>query len=150
MDSLPLTGIGKVDRKALQAPPRSRPALDTAFAAPRTSLEKALINIWTEVLDIDSVGIHDNFLDLGGNSLLASQAISRVLKTFRVDLSVRLLLQAPTIADMAVLITESQTRTTGEEDLGRVLAEVEKLSDAEAESQLANDSTTRPTGDRRE
>ncbi|MBK6830462.1 MAG: amino acid adenylation domain-containing protein [Flavobacteriales bacterium] len=70
---LPRTPSGKIDRKALPAPDVKRPELDVAFAAPQTGVQKALANVWADLLGIDRVGIDDNFFDLGGNSLLSIQ-----------------------------------------------------------------------------
>jgi acyl carrier protein len=80
--------------------------------APRTPLETALAAIWREVLAIDVVGIDDRFLDLGGDSLRASQILARVIDQFGVELNLRVLLQTPTIADMAMVITQRQAGTT--------------------------------------
>ena len=104
LDSLPTLPNGKVDRQALPAPGTARPELEIPFAPPRTPLEESMVEIWQEVLGLDRVGIHDNFLELGGNSLLAGQVISRVIGIFRVELPLRSLFEAPTVADMAVAI----------------------------------------------
>ena len=68
LEKIPLTGQGKLDRRALPRPGQSRIKLGTTYVAPKSSLEKAIVGIWQEVLKIDKVGIHDNFFDLGGNS----------------------------------------------------------------------------------
>lgn len=99
LEALPLTPNGKVDRCALPAPDRS--SLEERYVAPRTSTEKVLSEIWAEVLDLERVGIHDNFFEIGGHSLLATQLISRVHKTFNVDLPLRSLFEDPTIANLA-------------------------------------------------
>jgi amino acid adenylation domain-containing protein len=140
LDAIPLTPGGKVDRKALPLPSSARPKLDTSFVAPTTPVEKKLAQIWADVLSIDQVGIHDNFFDLGGHSLLATQVISRVINTFRVELPVQFLFESPTVADMAVVITENQAKKVGPEDLARMLAELEALSDEEARQRLADES----------
>ncbi len=103
-DEFPLTPNGKVDRGALPAPGQGRPELESAFEEPRTSTEAELARIWAESLGVDRVGVHDNFLDLGGHSLLAAQLVSRVVKAFGVELSLRSLLEAPTVADMADVV----------------------------------------------
>ena len=84
---------------------------------------------------MDRVGVHDNFLDLGGNSLLATRVISRVANKLNVEVPVRLLLESPTVADMAVVVTQS--RSAGQEDLGRMLTEVEALTDDDAQRLIA-------------
>jgi acyl-coenzyme A synthetase/AMP-(fatty) acid ligase/acyl carrier protein len=136
LGALPLTANGKVDRLALPAPGSVRPELQTPFVSPRTPLEEELAGIWAEVLGLDQVGIHDSFLDLGGDSLLATQIISRVINAFGVELPVKSLLQAPSVAEMALLIMQSQAKKAGEEDLNRMLAGLEALSDEEAQRLL--------------
>ena len=101
--ALPLTETGKVDRLALPAPGRAR-ALASPPAAPRTSAERVLAEIWRDVLELDAVGIHDEFLALGGDSLLASRILARVERAFAVELQPSALLRAATIADMAALL----------------------------------------------
>ena len=113
MDSLPLTPNGKVDRRALPAPDPSRPELDETFADPRTPTEELLANIWVEVLKLDKVGIHDNFFDLGGHSLLATQVMSRLTKAFQIELPLRSLFEAPTVAGLAERIEESRRGEMG-------------------------------------
>jgi acyl carrier protein len=108
LDALPLTPNGKLDRKALPELGTSRPDLDTAFVMSRTPVEEELAEIWAEVLSLDHVGIHDNFLELGGHSLAATQVISRVLERFDLDLPLRILFEAPTVADMAEIIVRDQ------------------------------------------
>ena len=101
LPALPLTENGKVDRRALPAPGGSRPDLDGAFVAPRTEVEAQVAAIWAAVLDLDEVGVHDNFFDLGGHSLLATRAVSRLRETFGVDLPLRPLFENPTVAGLA-------------------------------------------------
>ena len=101
LEALPLTPNGKVDRRALPAPDTLRPELDEAFVASRTSVEELLAGIWSQVLNLERVGIHDNFFHLGGHSLLATQVMSRVYKTFQIELPLRCLFELPTIAGLA-------------------------------------------------
>ncbi|MEP6486691.1 amino acid adenylation domain-containing protein [Microcoleus vaginatus GB2-A3] len=100
LDALPLTPNGKVDRRALPAPDQSRPDQSVTFVAPRSPIEQQLADIWAEVLRLEQVGIHDNFFELGGHSLLATQVISRLRQAFGVELPVRTLFEAPTVADL--------------------------------------------------
>ena len=99
--ALPITPNGKVDRKALPAPDTSRPELAQKYIPPRTPLEKSLAEIWAEVLGIELVGIEDNFLELGGQSLLAITIVSRIRDKYQVDLPMRSLFDLPTIAQLA-------------------------------------------------
>ncbi|HEX7957441.1 MAG TPA: condensation domain-containing protein, partial [Pyrinomonadaceae bacterium] len=101
LPELPLTSNGKVDKRALPAPDSARPELAHQFVAPRTPVEEMLCGIWAEVLGVERVGIHDNFFELGGHSLLATQMVSRVRHAFHLELPLRALFDAPTVAQLA-------------------------------------------------
>ena len=132
LDALPVLPNGKLDRRGLPAPAQGRPELENSFVASRTPIEEALAEIWAEVLGLDRVGIHDNFLELGGDSLLASQVIAQVIKTFQVEVPLRSLFESPAIADMAVLIAQNQAKQAEPEDIERMLTELEALSEEQA------------------
>ncbi|MCW5848752.1 MAG: non-ribosomal peptide synthetase [Anaerolineae bacterium] len=140
LDAIPLTANGKVDRRALPQPDRHRPALATPWVAPQTAAETQLTRVWQDVLGMEEIGVHDSFMDLGGDSLLASQVVSRVNRLFQTRIPVRVLLQAATIADMAALLDASgdERRAEGLPDL---VAEMEQLSEAEAERLLREGET---------
>ncbi len=106
--SIPLTPNGKIDRLALPVPHGRRPDLKVAYAAPRSDLERFLAETWAEVLAVGPVGIHDDFFDLGGHSLAAARVISRVLQEFKLNLPVRTLFDAPTVARMADVVRQNQ------------------------------------------
>jgi len=129
LDAIPRTPNGKTDRLRLPLPSRYRPHLEHPFVSPGTALEKALAAIWAEVLGFDQVGIHDNFFELGGDSLLATRIISRVMRRFRADLPIKTLFESPTVAKMVEILLHGQARTIGEDELARILSEVESLSD---------------------
>jgi acyl-coenzyme A synthetase/AMP-(fatty) acid ligase/acyl carrier protein len=139
LDELPRAPNGKVDRKALPEPGRSRPELDTAFAAPGTPVETQLAGIWSDVLSLDKVGIHDNFFDLGGHSLAATRVIARVIERFQLELPVKALFDSPTVADMAAVITRNQANQAEQGDLARMLKELEALSDEDARRLIQNE-----------
>jgi amino acid adenylation domain-containing protein len=137
MAELPLTRTGKVNRRALPDPGKSRPNLATPLAEPTTEVERKLAAIWMQVLAIDQVGIHDIFFDLGGHSLTAHRVIARVIQTFQLELPVKALFDAPTVSAMAAIITQSQTKYASDEDLAQMLREVEVMTEEEAQRQLA-------------
>ncbi|MEH2136767.1 non-ribosomal peptide synthase/polyketide synthase [Nostoc sp.] len=107
LDSLPLTPNGKIDRRALPVPETSS-KLSDKYVAPRTPIEEILAQIWVQVLKVELVGRHDNFFELGGHSLLATQLISRIRTNFQVELPLRSLFTAPTIAELAPNIQRLQ------------------------------------------
>jgi amino acid adenylation domain-containing protein len=100
VETLPMTN-GKLDRLALPRPDTLRPELKDTYVAPRNEVEKKLAEIWSEVLQIEDIGVHDNFLDLGGHSLTASRVLSRVLACFRVEISLTALFESPTLDGLA-------------------------------------------------
>jgi amino acid adenylation domain-containing protein len=112
LESLPLTPNGKLDRKALPAPDFTNSELTASFVKPRTTEEKKLAEIWSQVLGVAKVGIYDNFFELGGHSLLATQLIAKVGETFQVELPLRYLFQSPTVESLAAQITQQQTDLT--------------------------------------
>ncbi|NEO50211.1 MAG: AMP-binding protein, partial [Moorea sp. SIO4A3] len=125
LSQLPLTPNGKVDRKALPVPDVASSVL-TEYVAPQTEIQKNLVEIWQEVLGIEKVGIHDNFFDLGGHSLMATQVVSRVGQAFSVELSVSKLFENPTIAQLAeVLVNEQQLEQKENQIIPRVSWEQE-------------------------
>jgi amino acid adenylation domain-containing protein len=104
LERMPLTSNGKVDRSSLPKPTAEniQPAQD--FAAPSTETEKTLAALWCDLLKIESIGRCDNFFDLGGHSLLVIRAVSRMRKTFGVDVQLRNLFECPTVAELAGVI----------------------------------------------
>lgn len=139
LDELPLSPNGKVDRRALPAPNVVKPESALTLVEPRTPTEKRLAGIWVEVLEIDRVGIHDNFFfTLGGNSLLATQVMTRIRDAFQVELPLRHFFETPTIAHLAVAIAEKLALDSDSEMLTQALAELEHLSEDEVQAILAS------------
>ena len=101
LDRFPLTPNGKVDRRALPVPTDTRPELGRAFVEFRTPTEELLVDIWSQVLEVERVGIYDDFFDLGGHSLLATQVVSRIRETFKLEMPLRRLFETPTVAGLA-------------------------------------------------
>ena len=106
--ALPLTISGKVDRAALPAPDATNTLRDGDVVAPRTDVETELAAILSSLLGVDEVSVQDNFFMLGGHSLLGTQLIARVRDAFGVELSLRTLFDAPTIADLAAEIERAR------------------------------------------
>ncbi|MFH1937853.1 MAG: beta-ketoacyl synthase N-terminal-like domain-containing protein, partial [Bacteroidota bacterium] len=121
LDKLPLTPNGKIDRKALPDPLKGSGAPETLqvqshanFIKPQTALEKQISEVWQEVLNIERVGIHDNFFDLGGHSLLLIQVQSRLRALVGESLPVVKLFQYPTIQSLAAHITHNEPKETAD------------------------------------
>jgi amino acid adenylation domain-containing protein len=127
LDELPLLPSGKVDRNALPAPDASRPELSKAFVAPENPTQARLVEIWMNVLGIDRVGIHDDFFELGGDSILATRLASRVRRIFGIELPLRELFWKTTVSELAAAIEEL------------VIEQLENLSEEEAEQLLQNE-----------
>ena len=98
---MPRTPNDKIDRNALPAPDLEAISRETAYAPPRTPLEKRLVALWENLLQMDEIGIHDNFFSLGGHSLLAVQLMTALRQQMGKELPLRLLFDAPTIAELA-------------------------------------------------
>jgi len=120
LEALPLTPNGKLDRAALPAPDAANTLQDGVVDAPSTPLEKQLTEIVTTLLNVDQVGLDDNFFMLGGHSLLGTQVIARVAATFGIDLTLRALFEAPTV------------RLLADEVERRIITRLEAMSDEEA------------------
>ncbi|WP_020479986.1 non-ribosomal peptide synthetase [Mastigocladopsis repens] len=121
LKALPLTPNGKVDRNALPAPDEAV-ATQRNFVIPRTPVEEVLAGIWAQLLFLQKVSIEDNFFDLGGHSLVATQVISRLRTTFGVELPLRQLFESPTVAELAEHIERAMRVASVQEitSIGRV------------------------------
>ena len=105
---MPLGPTGKVRLTALPDPGSLRPELETPYRAPRTAIERCVADIWSSVLEIQPIGIDDNFFDLGGHSLSAGRITARIHEQLRVDLPLRVMFEAPTVALLAGHIAAQQ------------------------------------------
>ncbi len=108
LEVLPLTRSGKIDRGALPAPGNLRPELQDVFVAPRNAVEQRIARIWSDLLGIESVGIHDNFFDLGGHSLLAVRLVAELEKNFGRQLALATIFRSPTIAELTELFKQKR------------------------------------------
>jgi amino acid adenylation domain-containing protein len=145
LEKLPLTPNGKIDRKALPPPDIERPELQRAFVAPRTAVEEVLAGLWATVIELKSVGVHDNFFtELGGHSLLATQLVTRIRETFPVEVPLRRIFEAPTVAEFAsVLLQNTEERPIVERTAELILSMME-MSDEEVERRLARIADSTP------
>src|SRR5256885_16606698 len=108
MDKLPLTANGKVDRQALPAVSFERTAHAHELTQPLSETEQAIAAIWAELLKVGHIGRHDDFFDLGGDSLLAIRAVSRIRDAFGADLQTLTLFENPTIGDLAAVLADAK------------------------------------------
>jgi amino acid adenylation domain-containing protein len=125
LERLPLSPNGKVDRGALPAPEAGAAAPDDRpYVAPRTDAETRVAAVFAAVIGLERVGAHDNFFELGGHSLLATQAIWRLREDFGVELALRTLFEAPTVAELAAVVED------------RLIEQIEALSEDEVDALL--------------
>lgn len=124
LDKLPLTPNGKIDRLSLPAPD----ALEqqATYLAPRNEAEMHLVRLWEDILGIERIGVRDNFFNLGGHSLLAVQAISKIRDYFSIELPLQTLFDAPTVGQLAELLSTNQPSGTLQAPAIRLLSEHER------------------------
>lgn len=115
LTALPLSANGKVDRKALPGLIRGDEVASVAYEAPSNQIEEMLADIWAEVLQVEQVGINDNFMSLGGNSLEAIRLKARISKAFELELPLNLIFEKPTIAELAEAIEQIIAKLLAEE-----------------------------------
>ncbi|MFF3029990.1 amino acid adenylation domain-containing protein [Streptomyces rubiginosohelvolus] len=112
MDKLPLGISGKVDLRALPAPPSARPELSVPYAAPGDPEEQRVAATVAQILGLDDVGVNDNFFDLGAHSLIATKIITRVRAEFRTDIPVSVVFEHPTVAGLVAWLRANADATT--------------------------------------
>jgi aryl carrier-like protein len=133
--AFPLTANGKVDRRQLPAPDSKRPELSGAYVAPRNALEQLLAEVWSEVLKIDQIGVHDSFFSLGGDSI-RSVRLAAAAKERGITFTVQQLFRRQTIAELAhsleieagVSLAAEAAPADVDPELEDLFAEVEGLS----------------------
>jgi amino acid adenylation domain-containing protein len=126
LEKLPLTASGKVDRMSLPAPDASNTLREETRAAPRTEMEKTVARILARLLNLEDVDVEENFFALGGHSLLGAQLIARLRETFGIEMPLRVIFEAPTVADLSAEVDRL------------LLAKVQRMSDDEVEHLLAS------------
>jgi len=137
LERLPTTPSGKIDRRALPDPVvHDHPASE--FVAPSTPMEQAVADIWAHVLGVERVGRDDDFFALGGHSLLATQVVAQVRSDFAVELPLHSLFSYSTVEGLTAEILRMMGDSEADET-ARLVAELESLSDEEAERLLAGE-----------
>jgi len=139
LTSLPLNPNGKVNRQELPPPELDRSNLGTQFIAPRTRLESLLAKIWSEALSISSVGVHDSFFDLGGDSIIASEIVSAIGRNLPWNLTLAEFYDACTIAQAVQLLAQKAPNVEQAEKVAALYLKVDSLSSAEVETMLADE-----------
>jgi acyl-coenzyme A synthetase/AMP-(fatty) acid ligase/acyl carrier protein len=133
LPEIPLSPNGKIDRRRL--PPPDHEAVAEAakeYVAPRTPVEESVHDIWVQLLRRDRIGVFDNFFDLGGHSLSAMQVVARIHRAFGVEVPLSRLFENPTIEGTALAVNEIRASACDEDDLARLLAEVEGSPEGDA------------------
>ncbi|NOX38149.1 MAG: SDR family NAD(P)-dependent oxidoreductase [Calditrichaeota bacterium] len=116
----------------------ARPNLPTPYVAPRNDLEKEIASVWEQLLGIEGIGVHDNFFDLGGNSLSGTQLVAKLRSQFQVDLPLRELFEDPTIAAVAAIIERQREQQSQKSDkIKDLFKKVEQMSDEDVQAMLA-------------
>ncbi|MCA2621160.1 MULTISPECIES: non-ribosomal peptide synthetase [unclassified Microcystis] len=110
LDALPLTANGKIDRRALP-PSESSSEPSEKYVAPRNPIEDILVNVWSEILKVEKVGINDNFFELGGHSLLATKLVAQIRDHLKIELPLRQLFNTATLAELAQGIEQLKQQT---------------------------------------
>jgi len=128
MDCLPLTPSGKVDRRALRPPAKSTERTESSDAAMNTPVENVLVKLWAETMGIEDIGIHDDFSELGGDSLLAAQVVSEVNGIFSLKQPLKALFQAPTVAKLVEFILANETHPGYSDKIANLLMKIDGMS----------------------
>jgi aspartate racemase len=137
LDKFPLTENGKVDLSALPLPGELSREPEEIYLAPRNAVERTIVGIWSQLLGVQRIGVNDNFFNLGGHSIFAIQLLSRLNQAFNLDLQIRVIYDQPSLAALAGAIVQIQAEQADSSELNRLLAELEKISDEEAQAMLA-------------
>ncbi len=137
IDALPRTPNGKIDRDALPAPESLGRATSTPFVAPRDPVEEVMAGLWQQLLAAEQVGVHDDFFELGGTSLLVTQVVARVRHAFRIEVPLRMLFDHPTVESFVGALRADASRAATMERLAPLLLELARKSLDEASDVVA-------------
>jgi acyl carrier protein len=129
LEKLPVSPNGKLNRSALPLPDDARPELAREFVSPSTPVEQAVAEIFSEVLEVRTVGLNDDFFELGGHSLLAARVVTRLRDRFQVEVTPRLVFESPSVREMAERISALLVQGTDDEEMAAMLAELAELEE---------------------
>jgi acyl transferase domain-containing protein/acyl carrier protein len=115
-----------------------RPDLAVSYAPPRNDDEATVADLWQDILGLDGIGVHDNFFDLGGHSLIATQLVSRLQQAFGVNVELDMFFSAPTIAEFTEALQQKQIERSGEDEMARLLDRLEEMTEEGAAALLAS------------
>jgi len=136
LESLPMTTTGKINRKGLPLLEQSRGDVERTVEAPGNPVEEAIAGIWSDILGIDEVGIHDNFFESGGNSILAFQLVTRLRDIFKIELPLRTFFTAPTVSGLAGIMTKGPEQEFKVRRIAELLIKMANCTDDEAEAMM--------------
>jgi amino acid adenylation domain-containing protein len=144
LEDMPRTPSGKIDRRSLPDPVTISDSGRARYLAPRTPIEELIATLWSQTLGTEQVGVEDDFFELGGHSLLATQVVAQIRTELAIDLPLHSLFTCPTVGLLAAEIVQLMGASE-EEETAKLLAELEGLSDEEAQRLLAGE-TAQPDG----
>jgi len=124
LDEIPMLSNGKVNRQALPKPEMNRELLNLELIEPRNDCEKVILGIWKSVLEMDTIGVHDDFFYLGGHSLMATQILSRIRNLFGIEISLRAFFGGSTIENLSNII---MTQPLASEKLPEIIQELQNI-----------------------
>lgn len=136
LDAMPMTPSGKIFRRGLPTFEPTGAEANKTFAPPRSPLEQVLVELWADILELDRVGIDDNFFEIGGHSILASKFISRLRETVQVELPLRTFFSSPTVAGLAEAMIKDGQQGTKALRIAELLISVANYSEDEVEAIL--------------
>ena len=151
LDEMPLTPSGKIDLEALRLHDVSGSDWMAKYVAPRNEVEQIIADIWAETLHLERVGVEDNFFRVGGHSLLAAQVISRLRKTFNIEVPLSAFFEAPTISRFTQRLNHFKSAAADQrgrapaisqmanQKLEQILTDMESLSEEEVRQMLQDE-----------
>jgi len=136
LDSMPLTSSGKISRKGLPAIEQGLFESERGFAAPRNPVEQVMAGLFAEILGLDQVGVHDDFFEIGGHSILAARLVSQIKDIFQFELSLRTFFEERTAARLAAVLVADAAMGTTVQRIAELLINISNFTDNEVETML--------------